>query len=47
MNTNKSLDVGRTSARHACPEIVEAVGLKPDLQPINFVMPQRLLNNLK
>lgn len=24
--------VGRALARHACPELVEAVGLKPDLR---------------
>jgi len=28
------LDVGRASARHADPELVEAVGFKPDLQTI-------------
>ena len=32
------LDVGRASARH--------VGLKPDLQPIDFLMPQELMNYL-
>jgi hypothetical protein len=31
-------DVGRASARH--------VGLKPDLQRVDFVMPQRLMDNL-
>ncbi|MDP4030159.1 MAG: ATP-dependent DNA helicase RecG [Gallionella sp.] len=32
------IDVGRASARHACPEPVEAVGLKPDLQEPHQLM---------
>lgn len=31
-----SLDAGRASARHICPETVEVAGLSPDLHLIDF-----------
>lgn len=31
-----SLDAGRTSVRHACPETVEVAGSSPDLHLIDF-----------
>ena len=31
-----SLDAGRASARHACPETVEVAGLSPGLHLIDF-----------